>query len=39
MTDAIEAVELALAEHARRFGHPPVDRCRIETGEILPVVT
>ncbi|MFM7210584.1 MAG: transposase [Actinomycetota bacterium] len=39
--DAIEAVELALAEFERLFGHPLVDDCPVdvETGEILPVVT
>jgi transposase InsO family protein len=39
--DAIEAVELALAEFENLFGHPLVDDCPIdpETGELLPVVT
>ena len=39
--DAIDAVELALAEYQRLFGRPLVDSCPvdIETGEILPVVT
>ena len=39
--DAIEAVELVLAEFERLFGLPLVDDCPIDmqTGEILPVVT
>ena len=39
--DAIEAVELALADCASLFGHPLVDDCVVdpETGELLPVVT
>jgi putative transposase len=39
--DAIEAVELALAEYERLFGHPLADDCQIDldTGELLPVVT
>jgi putative transposase len=39
--DAIDAVELALADFAAMFGHPLVDLCPVdaETGEILPVVT
>jgi len=39
--DAIEAVELALAEYERLFGHPLVDDCLVDvhTGELLPVVT
>ncbi len=39
--DAIDAVELALAEYESLFGHPMVDDCEVdgETGEIKPVVT
>lgn len=39
--DAIEAVELALADYEAMFGHPLIDRCEVdlETGEILPMVT
>ncbi len=39
--DAIDAIELALADYEAMFGHPMVDDCtvNIETGEILPVVT
>ena len=39
--DAIEAIELALAEYEATFGHPMVDDCpiNVETGEIFPVVT
>lgn len=39
--DAIEAVELALAEYERLFRHPLVDDCVVdpETGELLPVLT
>lgn len=39
--DAIDAVELALAEYEELFGHPLVDDCPVdpETGELLPVVT
>ncbi len=39
--DAIEAVELALAEYERLFGHPLVDDCLVDAhaGEPLPVVT
>lgn len=39
--DAIDAVELALADHEQLFGHPLVEDCQIdpETGEMLPVVT
>lgn len=39
--DAIEAVELALADYETLFGHPLVERCEVdsETGEVLPVVT
>lgn len=38
--DAIEAVELALADYEAMFGHPLVDDCQVdaETGELLPVV-
>lgn len=39
--DAIEAVELALAEYERLFGHPLVDDCEVDlqTGELLPALT
>ena len=39
--DAIDAVELALADYEAMFGHPMVEDCGVdvETGEILPVVT
>jgi len=39
--DAIDAIELALADYEAMFGHPMVDDCPVdvETGEILPVVT
>ena len=39
--DAIDAVELALADYERLFGHPMVDDRPVdpETGERLPVVT
>jgi len=39
--DAIDAVELALADYEAMFGHPLADECEIneETGEIKPVVT
>ena len=39
--DAIDAVELALADYEAMFGHPLADLCEIdtETGEIKPVVT
>lgn len=39
--DAIDAVELALADYEELFGHPMVDDCPVdpETGEFLPVVT
>ena len=39
--DAIDAVELALADYQSMFGHPLRERCQVdvETGEILPVVT
>lgn len=39
--DAIDAIELALADYEAVFGHPLVDACGVdvETGEILPVVT
>ena len=39
--DAIDAVELALADYEALFGHPLVEDCTIdpETGELLPVVT
>lgn len=39
--DAIDAIELAVADYEAMFGHPLVDECQVdvETGEILPVVT
>ncbi|WP_293785320.1 IS3 family transposase [uncultured Aeromicrobium sp.] len=39
--DAIEAVELALADHEKMFGRPLGATCQVdlETGEVLPVVT
>lgn len=39
--DAIDAIELALAEYEELHGHPLSDQCPvdIETGELLPVVT
>lgn len=39
--DAIDAIELTLAEYEELFGHPLVDLCPVdlETGEILPLVT
>ena len=39
--DAIDAVELALADYEAMFGHPLREQCQVdvETGEILPVVT
>jgi len=39
--DAVEAVELALAEYERLYGHPLVDTCPVDpkTGELLPVLT
>ncbi len=39
--DAIEAVELALAEYERLFGHRLVDECPVDmkTGQLLPVLT
>lgn len=39
--DAIQAVELALADYETLFGHRLVDRCGIDTvtGELLPVFT
>ncbi len=39
--DAIDAVEAALTDHERLFGHPLRDRCPVDdtTGEILPAVT
>lgn len=39
--DAIEAVELALADYDAMFGHPLADECGSDpdTGELLPVVT
>lgn len=39
--DAIDAVELALADYQRLFGHPMVQDCPVDpdTGELLAVVT
>ena len=39
--DAIDAIELALADFQAMFGHPMVDDCTLDskTGELLPVVT
>lgn len=39
--DAVDAVELALAEFEALFGHPLLDDCPVDpvTGELLPVVT
>ncbi|WP_254052189.1 integrase core domain-containing protein [Aeromicrobium sp. A1-2] len=39
--DAIDAVELALADYETMFGHPMIDDCEVDvdTGEVLPVVT
>lgn len=39
--DAIDAIELALADYEAMFGHPLVEACPVdpETGELLPVVT
>lgn len=39
--DAVEAIELALADYEVMFGHPLSDQCPldVETGEVLPVVT
>ena len=39
--DAIDAIELALADYEAMFGHPLVDDCPVDeqTGEVLPVVT
>ena len=39
--DAIDAVELALADYEQLFGHPLADLCDVDdqTGELLPVVT
>lgn len=39
--DAIDAVELALADYEAMFGHPLRDLCPVDTdtGELLPVVT
>ncbi len=39
--DAIDAVELALADYQGLFGHPLVEACpvNVETGELLPAVT
>src|SRR5690606_888174 len=37
--DAIDAIELALADYQALFGHPLVDNCQTgpQTGELLPV--
>src|SRR5215207_8100308 len=39
--DAIDAIELALADYEAMFGHPMVGDCPVDlqTGELLPVVT
>lgn len=39
--DAIDAIELALADYEAMFGHPMIEDCPVdvETGELLPVVT
>ena len=39
--DAIDALELALADYEAMFGHPMVEDCPVDvdTGELLPVVT
>jgi len=39
--DAIAAVELALADYERMFGHPLIDACEVnvDTGEVIPTVT
>ncbi|HHT8911929.1 TPA: hypothetical protein ACT5CG_007269, partial [Burkholderia cenocepacia] len=39
--DAIDAIELALADYEAMFGNPLVEECGVneETGEVLPVVT
>lgn len=39
--DAIDAVELALADYEAMFGHPMIEDCPVDldTGELLPVVT
>ena len=37
--DAIEAIELALAEAAAVFGAPIEPRLNVETGELEPVLT
>lgn len=39
--DAIDAVQLALAEYEALFGHPMIEDCAVdpETGQLLPVVT
>ena len=39
--DAIEAIELALAEYQRLLGHPLIDACHVHplTGELIPAVT
>jgi transposase InsO family protein len=39
--DAIDAIELALADYEQLFGHPLRERCEVDldTGEIKPVVT
>ncbi|WP_246816482.1 hypothetical protein [Dermabacter sp. HMSC06F07] len=39
--DAIDAVELALADYEELFGRSMVDDCPVDeqTGEVLPVVT
>jgi putative transposase len=39
--DAIDAIELALADYQTMFGHPMIEDCKIDsaTGEFIPVVT
>ena len=39
--DAIDAIELALADYEAMFGHPMAEDCGVDpdTGELLPVVT
>ena len=39
--DAIDAIELALADYEQLFGHPLANTCQVDeqTGELLPVVT
>jgi len=39
--DAIDAVELAMADYQAMFGHPLIDACEVDvrTGELLPALT